>query len=207
MRSVSFLIVSGWCLAACGQPSPDDSQSRVTAPIIEHDEAIADLSQTDRPGPAIEEEAGVGIDRGLAIGDGARNDFENFLMSGEGVSVERNVAAVDGELRADRLTMDYNTFFGLYRSDVPVEAGRRFEGRVTLWTVTEPASFVLQIADFCSQNDADVESLTIEVGSQPTEYRIAHTFERTHTCALLRVTNVTEGGAEVFAADAALAAR
>lgn len=211
MRPVYGLFAASLILFACSPEARDDGNTAARSPITD-DEASQQASDTDtieavsRPGPDRADEVGFGWNKGQAIGNAARSDFENFLTSTEGVSVERNVAAIDGELRADRLTMDFNTFFGIYRNDIPVEAGSRFEGQVTLWSESGPASFVLQLSDFCSQNGADIESVSIEVDSEPTEYNIGHTFERSHTCALLRVTNVTEGGAEIYAADARLVA-
>ena len=216
MRFLIGALVAGGLLAGCDQTNSDNGELRATSTIPEatdsagqdsastgHDNAIAQRAQ---PGPRREEEAGFGINAGLVRNNLPRSDFENFLMGEGSMGIERNVASSDGRMMtADRLDMDFNSFVGLYRSDAGIESGTRFSGEITLWAETgDTADVVLQIVDYCSSNGTDIGTERVAINDEPTQYRVSHTFSGQHDCALFLVTNVTEGGAVIFADSAAL---
>ncbi|MEE2566476.1 hypothetical protein [Hyphobacterium marinum] len=215
MRLLLGAVLAGGLLAGCGQESGGDGQSRASSAIPDSvtEADIADNSARStaelQPGPDAEDEVGYGLNRGLATGSGLRSDAENFLMSGEGVSVERNVDSADGEvLNADRVSMDYNSFVALYRQDARIESGARFTGQATLWTQRgTTAQVVLQLADFCSANGPDVSGETVTVGEVPETFTVNHTFSGEHDCVLLRITNVEPGGADIMMAEVGIIER
>lgn len=217
MRLLLGVVIAGGLLAGCNQADTDSGELRATSTISDAELSNAAGTEDSRsddpettspvqPGPGLEDEPGYGLNRGLAQDGSVRSDFENFLMTQDGVEVERNVASSDNRIMtADRLDMDFNSFIGLYRSDVDVENGTTFAGEITLWTESgQTAEIVLQLTDFCSSNGTDTGTERVTIGDVPTEYAISHEFSAAHECALFRVTNVTEGGGIVFADNARL---
>jgi len=218
MRLLIGVVVAGGLLAGCDQTNSDNSEFRATSTISEtadsagqdgaatRPESETATAQLARPGPEREEETGFGMNAGLVRDNIPRSDFENFLMPEGSVDIQRNVASSDDRvMTADRLDMDFNSFVGLYRSDADIESGSHFSAEITLWTEAgDTAEVVLQIADFCSTNGPDIGTERVSIDDEPTQYRISHTFSGQHDCALLRVTNVTAGGAVIFADNASL---
>jgi len=195
------IFVGSVLLSACSE-NPLNSETVIV------DEKNKNLENSDIALPeetiALEDEVGYGSNPGLATSNEARDDFENFYKSSEGVTIIRNVAKNrTGEQRTDQLSMDYNTYIGLYRTDIPVVAGTTFNGMVDMWTNPgEEARIVLQISNFCTSENPEVSSVSATLTQTPSIIDISHTFENEHGCALFRITNVTEGGAVIYAASA-----
>lgn len=203
-KLVALTVVGAMTLGAC-QGSETETDNTVdlnpaaTTPEVTAPDPVVKL--------ALEDEVGFEKSPGIVWNGTPRHDFENFLNSPEGVVVTRNVMeSANGELTVDELRMDHNTYFSLY-TDQPVIEGTTYNADMTLWTNnTEPTQVVIQLRNFCTSDNPESSSETVYLTNEPQDFSLSHTFSNAQGCALLRVTNVTKGGATILAEKASLAA-
>ncbi|PHS38107.1 MAG: hypothetical protein COA91_08865 [Robiginitomaculum sp.] len=199
--SASFSVL---LLTACDENSTGHAEVDLqnTMPVVENNDPPAkEIVRLE-----LEDEVGYKKAPGLVDNNLARHDFENFHKSTDGVQIERNIAAnAAGEHVVDKIQMDFNRFIGLYRTDPAVVAGSSYFGEAEFWTNTgETANIVIQIRNFCTAENPESSTVVALITDTPQTINLSHTFANSHGCALLRVTNMTEGGATIFGASLSL---